>query len=224
MAGDTRGAGLIQFDLQAEAENRAFRDQLRNLGFDEAGQDFARRMVELEQVLASERLAVMREFDQQAQAQAKEQAERMRGITQSLLEDLTLGDLGGLAPEARFGAGLSMLNNAQGALADGATVEELAEFSRVAQNVLPITKDFLGISSNYAELVADVSRTLRTAAPGSDPANLGAILEASLNGSDRVEMAILSTGQSQTAVLQNLLSALSRQTTQIEALLARAAA
>ena len=224
LSGDTRGAGLMQFDLRAEAEGRALRDQLRNLGFDEAGQDFARRMLELEQVLADERLAVMREFDQQAQAQAKEQAERMRSITQGLLEDLTLGGLGGLAPEARFGAGLSMLNNARGALADGATVDELAEFSRVAQNVLPIAKDFLGISSNYAELVADVSRTLRTASPGNDPANLGAILEASLNGSDRVEMAILSTGQSQTGVLQTLLTELRRLTTQNEALLARQAA
>ena len=213
LAGDTRGASLTQFDLRAEAENRAFRDQLRNLGFDEAGQDFARRMVEIEQLVADERLAVMRQFDDQ-----------MRGISQGLLEQLTLGDLGGLAPEARFGAGLSLLNNAQGALADGATVQELAEFSRVAQNVLPIAKDFLGISSNYAELVADVSRTLRTAAPGSDPANLGAILEASLNGSDRVEMAILSTGGAQTTVLQTVLSELKRLTTQNEALLARQAA
>ena len=213
LAGDTRGASLTQFDLRAEEENRAFREQLRNLGFDEAGQDFARRMVELEQIVADERLAVMRQFDDQ-----------MRGISQGLLEQLTLGDLGGLAPEARFGAGLSLLNNAQAALADGATVQELAEFSRVAQNVLPIAKDFLGISSNYAELVADVSRTLRTAAPGSDPANLGAILEASLNGSDRVEMAILSTGQSQTTVLQTLLTELKRLTAQNEALLARAAA
>lgn len=213
LAGDTRGASLTQFDLRAEAEKRAFRDQLRNLGFDEAGQDFARRMVELERIVADERLAVMREFDSQ-----------MRGISQGLLEQLTLGDLGGLSPEARFGAGLSLLNNAQGALADGATVQELAEFSRVAQNVLPIAKDFLGISSNYAELVADVSRTLRTAAPGSDPANLGAILEASVNGSDRVEMAILSTGSNQTTVLQTLLTELRRLTAQNEALLARQAA
>ena len=227
LAGDTRGASLTQFDLQAEAENRAFRDQLRNLGFDEAGQDFARRMVELEQIVADERLAVMRQFNDQMGAQAEQigaQAEKMRGIARGLLEQLTLGDLGGMAPEARFGAGLSMLNDARGALADGATVEELAEFSRVAQNVLPIAKDFLGISSNYAELVADVSRTLRTASPGSDPANLGAILEASLNGSDRVEMAILSTGQSQTAVLESLKALLSRLTAQNEALLARQAA
>ena len=213
LAGDARGAGLTQFDLRAEAENRAFREQLRNLGFDEAGQDFARRMVELEQLVADERLAVMRDFDNQ-----------MRGITQGLLEQLTLGDLGGLSPEARFGAGLSLLNNAQGALADGATVQELAEFSRVAQTVLPVAKEFLGVSSGYAELVGDISRTLRTAAPGSDPANLGAILEASVNGSDRVEMAVLSTGQAQTTVLQTLLTELRRLTAQNEALLARQAA
>jgi hypothetical protein len=228
LAGDTRGAGLIQFDLQAEAENRAFRDQLRNLGFDDTTQEFVRQIVELEQIVADERLAVMRQFDQQAQAQAEEaarqaqaQADRMRGITQGLLESLTLGDLGGLPLEARYGAALSSLSAAQRPLLDGATPEELAEFARVAQIALPIAKDFLGVSGSFAELVADVSRTLGAAAPSSDPANLGALLEAQVAGADRLELAVIGTGQAQTAVLQSVLTELKRLTSQNEAILAR---
>jgi tape measure domain-containing protein len=216
--GDGRGVALGQFDLRAETEMRAFREQLFQLGLEETGQEYIRRVVALEQTIADERLAVMREFDRQAEALAAQ----MRGIARGLLENLTMGDLGGLPLEARYGAALASLSAAQQPLLDGATPEELAEFSRVAQIALPIAKDFLGISTSFAELVADVARTLRTAAPGSDPANLGALLEAQVAGSDRLELAVLSTGQTQTEVLRSLLSELRRLTAQNEAILARA--
>ncbi|MGI9129579.1 MAG: tape measure protein [Roseomonas sp.] len=216
--GDSRGVALGQFDLRAEAELRAFREQLFQLGLEETGEEYIRRVVALEQTIADERLAVMREFDRQAEALAAQ----MRGIARGLLENLTMGDLGGLPLEARYGAALSSLAAAQAPLLDGATPEELAEFSRVAQIALPIAKDFLGISTSFAELVADVARTLRTAAPGSDPANLGALLEAQVAGADRLELAVLSTGQTQTEVLRSLLAELRRLTAQNEAILARA--
>ncbi|MFO0160516.1 MAG: tape measure protein [Alphaproteobacteria bacterium] len=209
--GDSRGVALGQFDLRAEAELRAFREQLFQLGLDETGQEYIRRVVALEQTIADERLAVIRQFDAQLQ-----------GISRGLLENLTMGDLSGLPLEARYGAALASLSAAQAPLLDGATPEELAEFSRVAQIALPIAKDFLGISTSFAELVADVARTLRTAAPGSDPANLGALLEAQVAGADRLELAVLSTGQTQTEALRSLLSELRRLTAQNEAILARA--
>jgi tape measure domain-containing protein len=216
--GDSRGVALGQFDLRAETEMRAFREQLFQLGLEETGQEYIRRVVALEQTIADERLAVMREFDRQAEALAAQ----MRGIARGLLENLTMGDLGGLPLEARYGAALASLSAAQQPLLDGATPEELAEFSRVAQIALPIAKDFLGISTSFAELVADVARTLRTAAPGSDPANLGALLEAQVAGADRLELAVIATGNAQTEVLRNLLSELRRLTAQNEAILARA--
>jgi hypothetical protein len=217
LGGDNRGAGLTQFDLRAEAELRAFRDQLFQYGLEETGDEYRRRVVALEQTIADERLAVMREFDGQAEALAAQ----MRGIARGLLENLTVGDLGGLPLEARYGAALSSLSAAQRPLLDGASPEELSEFARVAQIALPIAKEFLGVSGSFAELVADVSRTLRTAAPGSDPANLGALLEAQVAGSDRLELAVISTGNMQTEVLRNLLTELRRLTAQNEALLAR---
>ncbi|MFN7594771.1 MAG: hypothetical protein ACK5PU_04085 [bacterium] len=217
LGGDNRGAGLTQFDLRAEAELRAFRDQLFQYGLEETGDEYRRRVVALEQTIADERLAVMREFDGQAEALAAQ----MRGIARGLLENLTVGDLGGLPLEARYGAALASLSAAQRPLMDGASPEELSEFARVAQIALPIAKEFLGVSGSFAELVADVSRTLRTAAPGSDPANLGALLEAQVAGSDRLELAVISTGNMQTEVLRNLLTELRRLTAQNEALLAR---
>jgi hypothetical protein len=211
VGGDSRSAMLTQFDLRAEAEMRGFQDQLFQLGLDRAGEDYRRRVVALEQVIADERLAVMREYDRQ-----------VRGITQGLLESLTMGDLGGLPLEARYGAALSSLSAAQRPLMDGATPEELAEFARVAQIALPIAKEFLGVSGSFAELVADVARTLNTAAPGSDPANLGALLEAQVAGADRLEMAVIGAGTAQTEVLRSLLTELKRLTAQNEAILARA--
>jgi len=216
--GDSRGVALGQFDLRAETEMRAFREQLFQLGLEETGQEYIRRVVALEQTIADERLAVMREFDRQAEALAAQ----MRGIARGLLENLTMGDLGGLPLEARYGAALASLSAAQQPLLDGATPEELSEFSRVAQIALPIAKEYLGISTSFAELVADVARTLRTAAPGSDPANLGALLEAQVAGADRLELAVIATGNAQTEVLRNLLSELRRLTAQNEAILARA--
>jgi tape measure domain-containing protein len=209
--GDSRGVALGQFDLRAETEMRAFREQLFQLGLEETGQEYIRRVVALEQTIADERLAVIRQFDQQLQ-----------NISRGLLENLTMGDLGGLPLEARYGAALASLSAAQAPLLDGATPEELAEFSRVAQIALPIAKDFLGISTSFAELVADVARTLRNAAPGSDPANLGALLEAQVAGADRLEVAVIATGNAQTEVLRSLLSELRRLTAQNEAILARA--
>ena len=74
-----------------------------------------------------------------------------------------------------------------------------------------------------AGLVADIASTIRQAVPGADTANLAALLEAQATGTDRVELAILSSGQQQTEVLRTLLVELRRLTAQNEALLRRVA-
>ena len=83
--------------------------------------------------------------------------------------------------------------------------------------------------------MADINRLCRTVwvlsalvaltacAPGSDPANLGALLEAQVAGADRLELAVISTGSMQTEVLNSLLTELRRLTAQNEAILARQA-
>jgi hypothetical protein len=218
LAGDARGADLTAFDAAAREEVRQLRETLFQLGL-EGTADYADRILRLEQTLAAERLSIVERYNQQALAQERARQASARG----LIEQLTIGELGGLAPETRYFAGLQALNAARGTLADGATQEEVADFARLAQAVLPIARDFLGTSDRYAGLVADIASTIRQAVPGADPANLGALLEAQATGTDRVELAILSTGQQQTDVLRTLLVELRRLTAQNEALLRRVA-
>ena len=214
LAGDARGADLTAFDNTAREEVRQLRETLFQLGL-EGTADYADRILRLEQTLAAERLSIVERYADQQRAVAS--------TARGLLEQLTIGELGGLAPETRYFAGLQALNAARGTLADGATQEEVADFARLAQAVLPIARDFLGTSDRYAGLVADIASTIRQAVPGADPANLGALLEAQATGTDRVELAILSTGQQQTDVLRTLLVELRRLTAQNEALLRRVA-
>ena len=214
LAGDARGADLATFDNTAREEVRQLRETLFQLGL-EGTADYADRILRLEQTLAAERLSIVERYADQQRAVAS--------TARGLLEQLTIGELGGLAPETRYFAGLQALNAARGTLADGATQEEVADFARLAQAVLPIARDFLGTSDRYAGLVADIASTIRQAVPGADPANLGALLEAQATGTDRVELAILSTGQQQTDVLRTLLVELRRLTAQNEALLRRVA-
>ena len=214
LAGDARGADLTAFDNTAREEVRQLRETLFQLGL-EGTADYADRILRLEQTLAAERLSIVERYADQQRAVAS--------AARGLLEQLTIGELGGLAPETRYFAGLQALNAARGTLADGATQEEVADFARLAQAVLPIARDFLGTSDRYAGLVADIASTIRQAVPGADPANLGALLEAQATGTERVELAILSTGQQQTDVLRTLLVELRRLTAQNEALLRRVA-
>ena len=218
LVGDERGADLTAFDNTAREEVRQLRETLFQLGL-EGTADYWNRIARLEQTLAGERLAIAERYNQQALAQERARQASARG----LLEQLTLGDLGGLAPETRYFAGLQALNTARGTLADGATQEEVSDFARLAQAVLPVARDFLGTSDRYAGLVADIASTIRQAVPGADTANLAALLEAQATGTDRVELAILSSGQQQTEVLRTLLVELRRLTAQNEALLRRVA-
>ncbi|WP_431304043.1 tape measure protein [Sediminicoccus sp. BL-A-41-H5] len=218
LVGDERGADLTAFDNTAREEVRQLRETLFQLGL-EGTADYWNRIARLEQTLAGERLAIAERYNQQALAQERARQSSARG----LLEQLTLGDLGGLAPETRYFAGLQALNTARGTLADGATPEEVSDFARLAQAVLPVARDFLGTSDRYAGLVADIASTIRQAVPGADTANLAALLEAQATGTDRVELAILSSGQQQTEVLRTLLVELRRLTAQNEALLRRVA-
>ncbi|MBX9697817.1 MAG: tape measure protein, partial [Acetobacteraceae bacterium] len=218
LVGDERGADLAGFDNTAREEVRQLKETLFQLGLDGTA-DYFNRIARLEQNLAGERLAIAERYN--AQALAQERARQ--GTARDLLEQLTIGGLGGLAPETRYFAGLQALNAARGSLADGATQEEVSDFARLAQAVLPIARDFLGTSDRYAGLVADIASTIRQAVPGADPANLAALLEAQATGSDRVELAILSSGQQQTEVLRTLLVELRRLTAQNEALLRRVA-
>jgi hypothetical protein len=223
LGGNSQAASLTAFDEQARQELRTLKDTLFGLGM-EGTQDYADRIARLEQTIADERLAVIKQYGDAAVAAETSKQQAMASASRGLLEQLTFGGMGGLSPEAQYFSGLQALNQSKQALAANATPETISDFSRVAQSVLPVARSFLGTSERYAGLVADVAGTLRGAAPGGDPANLAAVLEMQAGGMDRVEAAILSTGQSSTETLQLVVSELRRLTSQNEALLRRIAA
>jgi phage-related minor tail protein len=144
-----------------------------------------------------------------AQAQANPGA-------QSLLADLAFGGQSALAPEQRYFAALSLLNDARGRLGSGGDVDS---FAATARQVLPVARDFLGTSDRYAGLVADVAGVLSRG--GGDTAGLGALLQAQADGGDALRETFARYGERQLDVATATLAEFRRLASAIEALLAR---
>ena len=202
--GDATGASLANFDIQAAAQEKQLRDQIDALGL--AGTQYAAdRIVEIEQALAQERLKITQDY-----------AAQSRQAAQGLLTQLTLGAGSALAPEQQYFAGLSLLNDARRNLDAGGA---LSDFTAVAQQVLPVARDFLGTSERYAALVAEVAGTV--SAKGGDPAGLGTLLQAQVDGTDALRDTFARYGQQQVDVASATLSELRRLASTLEALIAR---
>ena len=151
-----------------------------------------------------------------AEAQAQQNQTQASAAGQSLLADLAFGSQSALAPEQRYFAALSLLNDARGKLASGGGVED---FAQTARQVLPVARDFLGTSERYASLVADVAGAVTGA--GGDPAGLGALLQAQVDGGDAMRETFARYGERQLDVATATLSEFRRLASAIEALLAR---
>ena len=151
-----------------------------------------------------------------AEAQAQQNQTQASAAGQSLLADLAFGSQSALAPEQRYFAALSLLNEARGKLASGGGVED---FAQTARQVLPVARDFLGTSERYASLVADVAGAVTGA--GGDPAGLGALLQAQVDGGDAMRETFARYGERQLDVATATLSEFRRLASAIEALLAR---
>jgi tape measure domain-containing protein len=172
--------------------------------------------------LATDKISQAREREIGAVREQQRAAELARGApARALLEQLTIGGVAGLSPEARGFAALSSLNAARQGI-DGSQTA-LAEYVRVASSALPAIRDVFGTSERYAAIVAEVAQTLREASPGSNGANLAELLEVQARGSDAVAEAVLSTGADTADLLRRLLGEFSTLRGQIEALARRVA-
>lgn len=149
-------------------------------------------------------------------AAAKGQPTQSSAAGQSLLTDLAFGSQSALAPEQRYFAALSLLNDARERLAAGGGVED---FAATARQVLPVARDFLGTSGRYASLVADVAGAVTGA--GGDTAGLGALLQAQVDGGDALRETFARYGERQLDVATATLAEFRRLASAIEALLAR---
>lgn len=134
----------------------------------------------------------------------------------ALLADLAFGRSSALAPEQQYFAALSTLNQARASLDAGGS---LAEYASVAQQVLPVARDFLGTSTRYANLTAEVAQTV--AGRGGDPSGIAALVSASANGMSSLEATLASLGERQLGVASATLAEMRRLAATIEALIAR---
>jgi hypothetical protein len=141
------------------------------------------------------------------------------GSGAGLLRELAFGGGSALAPEQRYFAALSTLNTARNDLQGGGTVDA---FVTVARDVLPVAKDFLGTSERYAALVAEVAGAVTSR--GGDPAGLGALLQAQVDGTDSLRDTFARYGEKQVDVASQTLTELRRLASTLEALIARRAA
>jgi hypothetical protein len=141
------------------------------------------------------------------------------GSGAGLLRELTFGGGSALAPEQQYFAALSTLNAAKTDLAGGGSVDG---FVSVARDVLPAARNFLGTSERYASLVAEVAGAITSR--GGDPAGLGALLQAQVEGSDSLRETFARYGEKQVDVASQTLTELRRLASTLEALIARRAA
>ncbi len=205
--GGTEQADLLAFDTAAAQERQQMTDQILAMGLANT-QYAADRMVDIEKTLAAERLAIQEKY-----------AADSKRASQSLLTELTVGNQSALAPEQRYFAGLSLLNDARHNLDAGGA---LSDFTAVAQQVLPVARDFLGTSERYAALVAEVAGAV--ASKGGDPAGLSTLLQAQVDGTDALRDVFARYGDQQLTVASATLSELRRLASVLEALMARSLA
>jgi hypothetical protein len=134
----------------------------------------------------------------------------------ALLRDLTFGNRSALAPEQQYFAAISTLNQANAALSAGGSVQDYAS---VAAQVLPVARDFLGTSSRYGALTAEVGQVLARA--GGDTAGLANLLSAQVDGSDALRNTFAAYGERQLEVASATLREMALLRGSIEALIAR---
>jgi tape measure domain-containing protein len=213
---------LKVFDIKAAEERKTATQRVFNLGL-EGTQQSLWYMAELEETLVAERLAIQRKYTQTSVELSKQQAEAINRSAQELLERLTYGELGGLSPDVRYALGRQSLDEVKSRLydADGATNADLEAFTEKASELLPQFKEFLGISSEYGGLAAEVANIITTLRPEADPAQLVPVLLQQTLGLSQVEMALLQTGQANAELLTKILTELARLTAQNQALLDR---
>lgn len=208
-AGDTQGAALAQ---QAEAATReldSFTNSMDALAIT-AGEKSA-YLVTLEETQAAERAAIIKRYGEQANADLT--------AGQSLLRDLAFGAGSALAPEQKYFAALSTLNQAKHDLDAGGS---LAQYSAVAAQVLPVARDYLGTSQRYAGLAAEVGQVL--ASRGADGAGLSSILSAQVDGMAGMQTTFAAYGDLQVNALQGLRADFQRLAATVEALITRRSA
>lgn len=199
-ARDAREATQIEFALSSSQRLTQLQDFLRGNGYGDETSLFQSSVARLNAL-----------FDTQRKTLA---AQSGFGSGSALMEELTVGGLGGLTSAGRYAAGMKLLQDAR---ASG----DLDRISAAARSVLPVARDYLGTSERFGELVADISRDVRKL--GGDPVGLGVFLEGQAAANMTLDR-IYSLGNSQLSELRGMRTEIARLNAVITTLMQRQAA
>lgn len=214
--GDAQGAALAQQAEAARQEINSLTAAMDALAL--SAEDKADRLVRLEEVQNAERAAIVARFGEQANTALTTTLNSAVTGANSLLRELTYGGSSALAPSQKYFAAISDLSAAKQALDSGG---DLSAYTAVAQAVLPVARDFLGTSSRYGQLAAEVGSVISS--KGGD-ANLAGILSANVDatvGGNQVLATLLSASNSE---LVGLRREVARLASTLEAMLRRQSA
>lgn len=203
-------AGLMAYDIGSSNRQVQLRDFLRQSGYGDETSLFQSSMSRLSALIAAGRT------DTLAQLRAANDVAPASPLNSGtdLLEQLTVGGMGGLSGSSSYAAGLKLLQSAKAS-------RDLDRYTSAARTVLPQARNYLGTSERYAALVADVSRTTRSL--GGDPVGLGTFLEGQAAGNQALER-IYGLSNVQVTELRGMRAELSRLNAVIVTLIQRKAA
>ena len=206
-------ADLMAQAEAASAEVTAFGRALDALAI--TAEDKAARLVQLEEVQAAERAAIVARWGEQASAALRQGLQS----GESLMRDLAFGSASPLAPEQQYFAAMTSLNQARQALDAGGS---LSDYTSIAAQVLPVARDYLGTSQRYGGLVAEIGQVLATR--GADSAGLSQIMAAQVNSTDAMSATLASLSGRQVEELVGLRREVQRLGAALEAMISRQAA
>lgn len=200
---------LQQFDALSRAAQR--------YGLSEAGLAEARDkslQALYEQAAAQEKATKAQEDATAAQAAAEAKREALTG--RGILANLTLGSASALPAEQRYFAAVSLLNSARQDLEAGGS---LSEYGSVVSQALPVARDYLGTSTRYAALAAEVANVVTS--NGGGGGSLAAMLNAQVQGTDTLTSLTAAIGDRTVGELTALRQEVTRLNLAIEAIIAR---
>lgn len=153
-----RQAALVEFDYNARQQRRDLEAKLLGFGLDQQNPvQYARLLADQEKVLAEERLAILKQFKDQAEAIEKQRADQARAAVSGVITNLAdyaaglrVGEASPLSPRQRYNAAERQFNAvANSALAGDFTSAQ--KLSSYANSYLELARDVYGGGSGYAE-------------------------------------------------------------------------
>ena len=154
---DARRASMLEFSLSSSQRLTQLQEFLRNSGYGDETSLFQESVARLNSLFVTQRKSLAEQLDANA-----------GGSGRGLMEELTIGTLGGLSSATRFAAASKNYRDARES-------GNLDRITAAGRSLATVGRDYLGTSERFGSVIADISRDVRRA--GGDPVGLGVFLE-----------------------------------------------